>query len=78
MQNSSSTSPLLDIDRRQDDVLQQLDELERRIQRVLAEYAPADKGASENAGLAIFRPGEDADHAEPGQEGADPVAAKQE
>jgi len=56
MQNSPTLSPLIDIDRRQDDVLQQLDELERRIARVLAEYAPAGPGTSEKKGLAIFRP----------------------
>ncbi len=37
---SESTARLVDIEARQDEVLRQLDELERRIEQVLAEYAP--------------------------------------
>jgi hypothetical protein len=55
MPSLPSASHLLEIDARQDDVLKRLDELERRIERVLSEYSPGEK-----TGLAIFRPSEDA------------------
>jgi tetrahydromethanopterin S-methyltransferase subunit G len=37
---AESTARLVDIEARQDELLRQLDELERRIEQVLAEYAP--------------------------------------
>ena len=44
---SDSTARVLDIEARQDDVLRQLEELERRLDQILAEYSPAPSSSAQ-------------------------------
>lgn len=55
IQRSSSLSPLLELEARQDDVLRKLDELEQRVDRVLKQFNIVGESESETV-RTPFRP----------------------
>jgi hypothetical protein len=47
---ADSTDPLIELERRQDNVLRQLDELDHRIERALREFAAVQRDTAERFG----------------------------